>query len=40
MLEKPHKTILTVRPVPGLATRREAALAQKLKAYREGLSDE
>ena len=40
MLENPHKTILTVRPVPGLATRREAALAQKLKAYREGLSDE
>ena len=40
MLDNSHKTIVTVRPVPGLATKRDAALCGKLAKYRETLSDE
>lgn len=40
LLENPHKTILTVRPVPGLATKKDALLAEKLRAYKDTLLEE
>ncbi len=38
MLENPHKAYLTVRPVPGLTTRKDNALQEKLNAYKNTLS--
>lgn len=39
-LENTHKTILTVRPVPGLTAKKEKALHEKLQAYKNTLSRE
>lgn len=35
-----HKTIMTVKPVPGLTTRKDDALYQKLQTYKNTLSEE
>lgn len=40
ILDNPHKTILVARPVPGLTTRKEQQLKEKLNAYKETLSKE
>lgn len=40
MITNPHKTILTVKPVPGLTTKKDAALFEKLQEYKESLSAE
>lgn len=40
ILKNPHKTILTVRPVQGLTTRKDKELQDKLQAYKESLSGE
>ena len=40
ILENTHKTILTVCPVQGLTTRKDQELCQKLKAYKDTLSQE
>ena len=40
ILRNPHKTVLVARPVPGLATRREQQLKEKLQSYKETLSKE
>lgn len=40
ILENPHKAVLVVKPVPGLTTKKEAALAEKLTEYRNSLSEE
>lgn len=40
LLENHHKTILVVEPVPGLTTRKDQALAEKLKAYKVSLTRE
>ncbi len=40
LLENAHKTIVTVRPVQGLATRKEEALRERLAAYKASLSAE
>lgn len=40
LLENHHKTILMVEPVPGLTTRKDQALAEKLKAYKASLTRE
>lgn len=40
LLENHHKTILVVEPVPGLTTRKDQALAEKLKAYKASLTGE
>ncbi len=40
MLENPHKAYLTVRPVPGLTTQKDRALAKKLGALKETLSED
>ncbi len=40
LLENHHKTILVVEPVPGLTTRKDQALAEKLKAYKASLTRE
>lgn len=40
MLNNPHKTILTVKPVQGLTTRRDRKLHEKLQAYKASLSEE
>lgn len=37
ILKNPHKTILVARPVPGLTTRREQNLKEKLREYKESL---
>ncbi len=37
LLDNPHKAIVTVVPVPGLTGKRDQALAQRLKAYKESL---
>lgn len=40
MLENPHKTILIVKPVPGLTTKKDEALSVRLQTYKDGLSKE
>lgn len=40
LLENTHKTILTVRPVPGLTTKKDELLFEKLQSYKETLSAE
>lgn len=40
MLENTHKTVMTVKPVPGLTTKKDAELSQKLQAYKDTLSSE
>lgn len=40
MLQNPHKTILTVKPVQGLTSRRDNELHKRLQAYKESLSAE
>lgn len=40
ILQNPHRTIMTVKPVQGLTTRKDNALHQKLQAYKETLSQE
>lgn len=40
MLKNPHKTILTVKPVQGLTTRKEKELQDKLQDYKSSLSKE
>ena len=40
ILENTHKTILTVCPIQGLTTRKDQELCQKLKAYKDTLSQE
>lgn len=40
LLDNQHKTILVVEPVPGLTTRKDQALAEKLKAYKASLTGE
>ena len=39
ILNNNHKSILTVRPVPGLTTRKEQELSNRLKEYKAALSD-
>ena len=38
LLDNPHKTIVTLLPVKGLTTEKDAALQRKLKAYQASLS--
>ena len=38
ILKNNHRTVLTVRPVPGLTTRKEQQLSEKLQSYKETLS--
>lgn len=38
MIKNPHKAILTVIPIPGLTTKRDLELQNKLQAYKETLS--
>lgn len=38
ILDNPHKTIMEVKPVQGLTTRKDKALCDKLKAYKSTLS--
>ena len=38
IIANPHKAILTVKPVPGLTTQKDAALFQKLQEYKNSLS--
>ena len=40
MLDNPHKTILTIKPVQGLTTKTDEKLHQKLQTYSESLSEE
>ena len=40
LLKNPHKTILTVKPVQGLTTRKDEALHDRLQAYKNTLSEE
>ncbi|MGN0376936.1 MAG: insulinase family protein [Suilimivivens sp.] len=40
ILENPHKTIMTVKPVQGLTTRKDSELHEKLQAYKSTLSKE
>ena len=40
MLENTHKTVMTVKPVPGLTTKKDAELSRKLQAYKDTLSSE
>ncbi len=40
LLENPHKTILTVKPVQGLTTRKDKELQDKLQQYKNALSME
>lgn len=40
MLQNPHKTILAVKPVQGLTSRRDNELHKRLQAYKESLSAE
>lgn len=40
MLDNSHKTLLIVKPVPGLTTKKEQELYHKLQAYKAGLSEE
>lgn len=40
ILENPHKTILTVKPVQGLTTRKDRELHEKLQAYKNTLTME
>lgn len=39
MIENPHRTIMTVRPVQGLTTRKDNALHEKLQAFKETLPE-
>ncbi|MCM1125517.1 MAG: insulinase family protein [Lachnospiraceae bacterium] len=38
ILKNPHKTILTVKPVPGLTTKKDQELRRRLSDYRDSLS--
>lgn len=40
ILDNPHKTVMTVKPVRGLTTRKDAELHEKLQAYKSTLSKE
>ena len=40
LLDEPHKVIFVFKPEPGLQTKREEALREKLRAYKATLSDE
>lgn len=40
MLTNPHKAILTVKPSPGLTTKKDMALSEKLQEYKNALSRE
>lgn len=40
ILNNPHKTVMTVKPVRGLTTRKDAELHEKLQAYKSTLSKE
>lgn len=40
ILDNTHKTIMTVKPVPGLTTKKDEALHQKLQSYKNTLSTE
>ena len=40
LIDNPHRADITLKPVPGLIEKREAAMASKLKAYRSSLSIE
>ncbi len=40
LLDNPHSSIVTLYPEPGLASKREEAVAEKLAAYKGGLSQE
>lgn len=40
MLKNPHKSILSVVPVPGLTTKKEKELRERLQEYKKGLSQE
>ncbi|MBQ3789582.1 MAG: insulinase family protein [Lachnospiraceae bacterium] len=40
LLKNPHRTILTLRPKKGLTEEKDAALKEKLKTYRDSLSEE
>ncbi len=40
ILKNPHKTVMTVKPVRGLTTRKDAELHEKLQAYKSTLSKE
>jgi len=40
MLANPHRTVLTVKPVQGLTTKRDEELHAKLQAYKASLSEE
>ena len=40
ILDNAHKTIMTVKPVPGLTTKKDEALHQKLQSYKNTLSTE
>ncbi len=40
ILKNTHKTLLIVKPVPGLTTQKDKLLFDKLQAYKNGLSEE
>ena len=40
ILSNSHKTIMTVKPVPGLTTKKDTELHEKLQAYKASLSEE
>jgi Zn-dependent M16 (insulinase) family peptidase len=40
LIDNPHRADIMLKPVPGLMEKREEAMAMKLKAYRETLSEE
>jgi len=40
MLDNTHKSLLVVEPMPGLTTRKDRALAEKLAAYKDSLTKE
>lgn len=40
ILNNPHKTVMTVKPVPGLTTKKDSELHEKLQAYKNTLSKE
>lgn len=39
ILKNPHKTILTVKPVPGLTTKKDQELSGRLQSFKESLSE-
>ena len=40
ILDNPHGALLVLKPVPGLEAKQQEALAEKLKAYKDSLSEE